>query len=474
MFVINKDSSIYVTRGDIVYFTVRAKQNDVPYVFKSGDVLRMKIFAKKDCKDVVLRKDFTVEAEAESVVLHLSGKETKIGSIISKPTVYWYEVELNPETYPQTIIGYDEEGPRVFMLFPEGRDMNGDDLEEGDIPWVDPELDTDSSNPIQNQATAKEFEKVWSALNNKLSKTGGTMIGVIEMGGNKISGLADPAHDGDAVNLRYAKQLFSSTLTEESVEAIVQQLLSEENTKVIVQEIIREENMETIIHEILKEENTEVIVQEIIKEENIGTIVNEIIKENNLQTIVNEILKEENTEVIVQEILKEENTQIIVEQVLEEIPGHLVVKLDGSKSSHSATEINEHISKGGSVVLDVSGNDWQATYATLWYALPASVVFSEVSVNEGIIYQTLYIINDTKVCTEETKEFECSGGGSGGTDTKKPVQKVTVTKNGTIVNVFFKYTDGTGATALITVDENDTPLTITENGNTTTFEWSGL
>lgn len=207
--------------------------------------------------------------------------------------------------------------------------------------------------------------------------------------------------------------------------------------------------------------DTEVVVQEIIKEEHMETIVQEIIKEENLQTIV-------------QEILKEENTEIIVEQVMEEIPGHLVVKLDGANASHSAAEINEHIAKGGSVVLDVSGNDWQATYATLWYALPASVVFAEVSVNEGIIYQTLYIINDSKVYTEETKEFKCSGESGGGGEAKKPVKKVTVTKNGTIVNVYFQYTDDTGETALITIDENDTPLTITENGNTTTFEWSGL
>lgn len=35
---------------------------------------------------------------------------------------YWYEVELNPETEAQTIIGYDEDGPKIFRLYPEGDD----------------------------------------------------------------------------------------------------------------------------------------------------------------------------------------------------------------------------------------------------------------------------------------------------------------------------------------------------------------
>lgn len=52
------------------------------------------------------------------------GDETKIGEYISKPKEYWYEIELNPETYPQTIIGYDEDGPKVLILYPEGGDYN--------------------------------------------------------------------------------------------------------------------------------------------------------------------------------------------------------------------------------------------------------------------------------------------------------------------------------------------------------------
>lgn len=124
MFVINEDQSIYCTRGDAVSFSVSAAVGESSYTFREGDVVRFKVFAKKDCESVVLQKDITVEALSASVTVSLDGSDTKIGGIISKPTDYWYEVELNPDTYPQTIIGYDGDGARIFRLFPEGGAIN--------------------------------------------------------------------------------------------------------------------------------------------------------------------------------------------------------------------------------------------------------------------------------------------------------------------------------------------------------------
>lgn len=120
MFVINDDLSIYCTRGDAVVFSVGANLGEMAYTFKVGDVVRFKVFAKKDCANVVLQKDITVTEETNAVEITLDGDETDFGGVISKPTDYWYEVELNPETYPQTMIGYDDNGAKVFKLFPEG------------------------------------------------------------------------------------------------------------------------------------------------------------------------------------------------------------------------------------------------------------------------------------------------------------------------------------------------------------------
>ena len=123
MFRINEDLSMYVTRGDVATFSVQAVNNGEAYTFREGDVVRFKVFGKKDCSDVVLKKDTTVTEATATVEIALDGEDTKIGEVISKPTDYWYEVELNPDTYPQTIIGYDDDGAKLFRLFPEGAEV---------------------------------------------------------------------------------------------------------------------------------------------------------------------------------------------------------------------------------------------------------------------------------------------------------------------------------------------------------------
>lgn len=152
MFLINDDMSIYVTRGDAVFFSVTAEEDGESYVFQVGDVVRMKATDKKNCDKVVLQKDFVITEATEKVDIILSGQDTKIGDVISKPKDLWYEIELNPFTNPQTIIGYDEDGAKILKLFPEGRDLV-DELPE-DVKKVDAELDLTSTNPIQNQAVA--------------------------------------------------------------------------------------------------------------------------------------------------------------------------------------------------------------------------------------------------------------------------------------------------------------------------------
>ena len=104
-------------------FGVTAMEGFAPYTFKAGDVVRMKVFEKKACHCVEVQKDFEVTEDTDVVSIALTKEDTKIGEIISKPKDYWYEVELNPETQPQTIIGYDEGGSKTFRLFPEGGDL---------------------------------------------------------------------------------------------------------------------------------------------------------------------------------------------------------------------------------------------------------------------------------------------------------------------------------------------------------------
>ena len=124
MFTINDDLSIHITRGDVGVIEISAdnSKNEL-FVFKPGDVVRLRVYPKKQHENVMFQKDVIVETETETVDINLEKNDTKLGGIINKPTVYWYEVELNPDTIPQTLIGYDTNGPKLFTLYPEGGDM---------------------------------------------------------------------------------------------------------------------------------------------------------------------------------------------------------------------------------------------------------------------------------------------------------------------------------------------------------------
>lgn len=124
MFKVNDDKSIYMTRGDGITITLAIATEEGNYTFRASDVVRLNVFEKKACNCVVFSKDFYPAEGADSVDIELDREDAKIGELINKPKDYWYEVELNPlSDKPQTIVGYDEDGPKVFRLFPEGGDL---------------------------------------------------------------------------------------------------------------------------------------------------------------------------------------------------------------------------------------------------------------------------------------------------------------------------------------------------------------
>lgn len=178
MYLVNDDMSIYVTRGDILCLNVSATQDDsgLPYEFQPGDIVRMKVYGKRDAENVVMQKDFPVVAKTDSVGVLLTEEDTKIGDVISKPTDYWYEIELNPYTNPQTLVGYDEDGAKIFKLFPEGKDLQDEPTEPEDIPVVDADLDLTSPRPVENRAIARaitllrsEFEAMTERLMREIN-----------------------------------------------------------------------------------------------------------------------------------------------------------------------------------------------------------------------------------------------------------------------------------------------------------------
>ena len=156
MFIVNDDLSIYANRGDIVFFTVSAEDSGNLYKFQPGDIVRMAIYGRKDAQTCVMQKDFPVTEVCEEVLIYLEESDTKIGESISKHKDYWYEVVLNPDTMPQTIIGYDEDGAKVFRLFPESEEIDDNyNPQPEDFPVVDEELDMTSPRPVANKAIAR-------------------------------------------------------------------------------------------------------------------------------------------------------------------------------------------------------------------------------------------------------------------------------------------------------------------------------
>ena len=192
MFEINEDKTINITRGDIGAFTVDVlNEAGEKYLFQKGDVVRIKVTEKKACENVMFQKDFVVEEETEQVEILLTEEETKIGEVISKPTDYWYEIELNPLTNPQTIIGYDEDGAKILRLYPEGNDIEPVEPTPEDIPVVDEELDITSERPVQNQAITRamlnlqeEIERVENTKNITVEDLEPLAVGIEENKGN--------------------------------------------------------------------------------------------------------------------------------------------------------------------------------------------------------------------------------------------------------------------------------------------------
>ena len=61
MFSVDNDMTISITRGDVAKIPVSA----VGEAFKLGDIIRIKVFEKKNCANVIFQKDFGVAEETE-------------------------------------------------------------------------------------------------------------------------------------------------------------------------------------------------------------------------------------------------------------------------------------------------------------------------------------------------------------------------------------------------------------------------
>ena len=122
-----ENTTIHLTRGDKVdnlsfYYPIQEGDEVKNYVFKRGDKISFIVKEKKGYnKAEVFRKDFIIDEETEHPVIALTGEETKWGEMKNKRTIYWYDIVLNDDT---TILGYDDDGPKLIYLYPEGGEID--------------------------------------------------------------------------------------------------------------------------------------------------------------------------------------------------------------------------------------------------------------------------------------------------------------------------------------------------------------
>lgn len=120
MFKIDKDdkTTIKCTRGDKGSIRVRKKINEGEFEpFYKDDKVVFTVKNNFGDSDVILRKEVIVKEDSDYVIFNFDKKDTTIGDLISSPKKYHYDVSINED---MTILGYDESGPKIFELYPEG------------------------------------------------------------------------------------------------------------------------------------------------------------------------------------------------------------------------------------------------------------------------------------------------------------------------------------------------------------------
>lgn len=113
------EKTIHLTRGDRATFKVYCldRKTQERYTFPAGCTVSFVIVNKQGySRGEMLRKTVNVTEDTEEVEFTLTEEDTKIGNMIDKKEKFWYNVVVNDDI---TIIGSDEDGEKILILYPE-------------------------------------------------------------------------------------------------------------------------------------------------------------------------------------------------------------------------------------------------------------------------------------------------------------------------------------------------------------------
>ena len=86
------------------------------YQFEIGDIIKLNIYERNGYdKEPLKTKIIEVEASSDEVLIPMTEEDTTFGEIPNKPVTYWYDITLNDDL---TIVCYNEEGAREFIMYP--------------------------------------------------------------------------------------------------------------------------------------------------------------------------------------------------------------------------------------------------------------------------------------------------------------------------------------------------------------------
>lgn len=118
--IINKN--IFVNRGDKI--TIRLVNNTD--IFRVGEYIKFYICQEGDYSNVILEKRIDITDNTDVLDISLTSEETRLGDPLKTGSrIYWYEIELDGNT---TLVGYDNNGPKLFTLYPEAGTSEGGSL----------------------------------------------------------------------------------------------------------------------------------------------------------------------------------------------------------------------------------------------------------------------------------------------------------------------------------------------------------
>lgn len=130
-------TTIMLTRGDstdgynnkiafcVPYINEATQETDYLEV-KPTDRISFVVYEKKGyTKKEIIRKNYTLrqigyEQPTKYPELKLTSEDTKKFPYKSKAITYWYDIVLNDE---KTVIGYDENGAKKIIVYPEAEEV---------------------------------------------------------------------------------------------------------------------------------------------------------------------------------------------------------------------------------------------------------------------------------------------------------------------------------------------------------------